>query len=821
MGAEVININDRAVPGLLTDPEIWTAEANSRYSKKWKNKRTKWSVLLGRLQNPERTQETQTEFMRMTKDQQDRIKDIGGFVGGTLKDGRRLLQNAGLRYLVTFDMDFAPQGFVEQMDLDAPYAWAVYSTHKHKPEAPRLRLIAPLARPVGPEEYEALTRKLAEGIGLQYMDHTTFEPTRLMYWPSVSRDGEYVFAYNDGPCIDPDEILARYPGDWHDISLWPVCPDEARVNKPRSGKIEDPTAKQGLVGVFCRSYTVPEAIAQFLPDVYTPTDQDDRYTYAAGSTSGGLVIYDDGLACYSHHSTDPASGKDLNAFDLVRLHLFGQNDGEEDEGRTITQQQSYKDMLDLVRRDNACIRTMNAERAERTKDDFKAADADEENPDAWKDGLDQTKRGAVEATARNAKLILENDPMIQGIRLNDLRGAVEAREPLPWKRPDIYWSDQDDSQLFMYVALTYEVNFADRILLKAFDKVTSDRRFNPLQDFIRGLPEWDGVPRVDRMLVDYLGAEDGPYTRAVTRKTLCGAMARALEPGCKFDYMLVLDGPEGIGKSSIFRILGGEFFSDALQLTDVRGKEAAEKLQGKWIVEAPELSGRNKVDLETFKGFITTQIDEYRPAYARRVAYRPRTAIIVGTTNSTTGFLRDQTGNRRFWPVEVSGSRRLNVLEMTEETRLQIWAEAKADYELGEPLFLDQELEQVAREKQREQLEVSDHEDDVIEYLNTPIPDDWYSRSPDERQNYFRFDMKPAEDTELMQRTIVTAREICEECMGRSWSTWTRLDSNELKGIMLRIGWQQSRHKRRIPGYYNSPIRVFERVPKGCANVDL
>ncbi|MFQ7011410.1 MAG: hypothetical protein ACLRTA_02460 [Clostridia bacterium] len=136
---------------------------------------------------------------------------------------------------------------METMQLEAPYAWAIYSTHKHKASAPRFRLIAPLSRAVDPDEYEAITRKMAEEIGLEYFDSTTFQPSRLMYWPSCSRDAEFVFEYNDGKPVDADAWLNKYP-DWRDVTFWPVCPDEIRVQKKRQEKQQDPLKKKGPVG---------------------------------------------------------------------------------------------------------------------------------------------------------------------------------------------------------------------------------------------------------------------------------------------------------------------------------------------------------------------------------------------------------------------------------------------------------------------------------------------------------------------------------------------------------------------------------------------
>ncbi|WKB37226.1 virulence-associated E family protein [Terrilactibacillus sp. S3-3] len=156
--------------------------------------------------------------------------------------------------------------------------------------------------------------------------------------------------------------------------------------------------------------------------------------------------------------------------------------------------------------------------------------------------------------------------------------------------------------------------------------------------------------------MDYLGASDNPYVRAVTRKTLCAAIARVLTPGIKFDSMLVLNGPQGAGKSTLIAKLGGDWFSDSLSLSDTKDKTAAEKLQGYWILEIGELAGLKKAEVETLRSFLSRQNDIYRASFGRRATPHLRQCVFFGTTNAEKGYLRDTTGNRRFWPVKTPGN---------------------------------------------------------------------------------------------------------------------------------------------------------------------
>lgn len=781
--------------------ELLISIGKSRFETAWKNKTILWSALLLKLSKSVETPETHAEYMKMSKEQQDRIKGIGGFVGGHLKEGRRKTGYVLARQILTLDLDFPPADFWDDLmdNLEITGAMAVYSTHKHSKGTPRYRLIMPLDREVTPDEYEAIARKIAEKIGIDFFDDSTFQPTRLMYWPSHSADVVPFFEYYDAPFLSANSILAEYP-DWTDTSYWPESSRMVGIRKKQADKQGDPTAKKGIVGAFCRTYTITQAIAKFLPDVYTPTSKDDRYTYAAGSTAAGLVVYDGELFAYSNHSTDPAGGQLCNAFDLVRIHKFGHLD-EGSEGKSGRDTESYKAMATFATEDPDTNLTLAKDDHANAKLDFSSEPVPEDND--WEAKLSRTEEGAVRSNITNAILILQNHPALQGIRFNELSGAVEVKGSLPWKRPNKYWRDADDAQLYSWVADQYGVQFPENKFTKALTVVTDQRRFNPLRDYLRELPDWDGVPRVDALLVDYLGAEDTPYTRVVTRKTLVGAIQRVLEPGCKFDTVLVLDGKTGIGKSTLLRKLGGDWFSDSLSLADTRDKTAAEKLQGVWIMEIGEMQGTRKADIDVLKGFLSRQVDEYRAAYGRVVERHPRTAIVCGTTNSTTGFLRDTTGNRRFWPVTVEGGR-LSIWDMTEETRAQIWAEALLYQAGGEDSFLDAAMEREAAKMQQAALEYDDREGEVIEYLNTLLPEDWYSWDISKRVDYFaqRDVLDPEQQEGIMQRKKVCAKEIFCECFGRPRNAWKRQDGYEIAAIMARLtDWERTGNRERIEGY--------------------
>ena len=810
--AEVISL-DAASYAVQHDGELLMSLGKSRYETAWKNRRMLWSVLLARLSKSQETGESHAEYMRLPKEQQDRLKDIGGFVGGYLKEGHRKTGSVEARQLLTLDLDFAPVGFWDKfLDrmMDEPvlaHAAAIYSTHKHSEPKPRLRLLMPLARPVTAEEYEAVARKVAEVIGIDYFDDSTYQATRLMYWPSHSADVRPVFEVFDADWLDPADVLSMYR-DWSDVSEWPMSSRELEIRQKLAEKQGDPTEKKGIVGAFCRTYTVTEALEALLPGVYTPTAKPDRWTYAAGSTAGGLVIYDGDLFAYSNHGTDPASGQLCNAFDLVRVHKFGHLD-EGSEDKSGKARPSYKAMAEFAADDPKVRTTVVNERMQDAAGDF----AEPAEPDDWKKKIRISDRGVV-ADSWNAELILENDERLAGIRFNEMSRRVEAKD-VPWERPAGPWRDADDAQLYQWMVRTYDVQFPREKFATALLAVADRRRFHPVKEYLENLPAWDGVARIPTLLVDYLGAEDSVYVREATQKCLTAAVARIYEPGIKFDSVLILQGPQAIGKSMIFDRLGGDWYSDSLSVTDMRDKTAAEKLQGYWILELSELTGMRKVDVESVKGFISRRDDVYRAAYGRNTESRLRQCIIVGSTNDDTGFLRDVTGNRRFWPVRVSGNTDRHPWDLTADDVAQVWAEAKICYELGESLLLSPEAARLAEAAQMEAMESDDRQGLVEDYLARRLPKGWAEMDYDRRMLFL-----DSEEQGTEERREVSNIEIWTEALRNPAKAMEPKDARAITAMMLRIpGWRRSGVSRRILGYGKQ--RVYRKAERGTDGTDF
>ncbi|PRR78465.1 Virulence-associated protein E [Clostridium liquoris] len=794
-------------PKLKHDGVLTIATGRSRKEMNWKNREMLWSELVEKLSSTIRTYETYEEYKKLSKSKKDEVKDVGGFVGGTLKEGRRKADNVVWRQIVTLDADFVKGDLWAGVETMFGYGCVMYSTHSHSPKAPRLRLVIPLKRAVTPDEYGAVSRRIAADLGIDFFDDTTYEPHRLMYWPSTSSDGEFIFKVLDEEWIDPDEILARYE-DWRDSSYWPESSRTKEDRKRLAERQGDPKEKPGVVGAFCRTYSVVDVIEKFLQDVYSPCENPNRYTYIPGSSAGGLVIYENGDFAYSHHGTDPISGKLCNAFDLVRLHKFGELDEEAKEGTPVNKLPSYLSMQKLAREDLEVKKTIASERMTSASEDF--------NEEDWQVNLEINNKGELKNTLTNIILILRHDPQLNSIFYNELREGVDVEGDVPWKRLKSGWNKTDEASLAGYIDLNYNL-YAPGKLKEAVLKVAVERSRHPVKEYLLNLPKWDGVKRVDTLLVKYLGAEDNIYTREATRKTLVAAVARTMNPGIKFDTVLVLNGPQGIGKSTLFSKLGGKFFSDSLSISDMRDKTAAEKLQGYWILEIGELAGIRKIDEETLKSFLSRQDDKFRASYGYSVEDHPRQCIIVGTTNQEAGFLRDITGGRRFWPVKTPGDTKLKPWDIDDVD--QVWSEVMEYYHQGESLILSNKAEEFANAAQIDALESDDREGVVREYLDMLLPTNWDDMDLYARRSFIRGDEFSDNVIGTVRREQVCTMEIWCELFGKEATAMRKIDSYEINAIMRKIdGWEKYTGNKQ--GNAKVPLYGIQRIYVRCDKQD-
>lgn len=834
----------------MQNRELKISTASSKTALKWTNKLTTLQDMTAMAYEPVVVELTKSEYFSLPKGEKDKHKDVGGFVGGHLKNGRRRKGHVLSRSLVTLDLDNLPA----DVDLAAvlaetlPYAWLAHTTLSHSPENPRWRVWVWLTRDISPDEYGAVSRRIAQDInpGLDWFDPSTFESERLMYVPATLTDGDYhVEVSSKKDILNPDDFLARFDV-WQDVTTWPgITPDQAKAYLDR-GKLDDPRDKPGMLGAFNRAYPITKAIETFLPEVYKPGTTKGRYTYTGGTSSNGLIVYNGGFFAYSQHATDPAAdGHSHSAFDLVRIHRFGELDADTTAGTPANKMPSYVAMMDFVN-DDPGAKAENAKATAAMIDEVfqpvagevsapgpagelskeakqlpaENAEVGETSDKDWLLDLETKKDGGFKDSIGNFELILQNDPRFNHIAWNSHASQLEVRDPrlLPWDQVKPGWTDNDEARLKTEIARTYGGLYAPTKMNDALLSTASARAFHPVRDYFNNLLPWDGVERLDTLLVDTLGADDTPYVRAVTRKTFVAAHRRTFQPGCKFDHVLTLVGPQGVGKSTIFARMAGQWFSDSLTITDMKDKTGAEKLLGNLIVELSELAGMRKAEAEPVKGFISRTEDKFRPAYGRVVQTYPRQCIIVGSTNADEGFLRDTTGNRRWWPVQVTGEGWLGKPhDLDQHTIDQLWAEARARDLAGEDLYLTGEVLEVAEHIQAESVESDDRIGIVQEYLDKVLPPNWDGLSLNVRRVWLEDGTLPDHLREVgmwdhtKQRTTVSKIEIWSECFGRDPDAMRKIDSHEITAIMQQVdGWEDTGQRARLPIYGQQ--RVFKKV---------
>lgn len=309
---------------------------------------------------------------------------------------------------------------------------------------------------------------------------------------------------------------------------------------------------------------------------------------------------------------------------------------------------------------------------------------------------DKTKEGGVQKTLNNAvNYLLVTPELSKTFRLNIFSGMIEIDSSAPWYKergelgPNA--TDQDVTLLRYELAKRIRVEFSTATMWDAVIVVAHRKHYHPVRNYLNSL-QWDGIPRLDTWLSTYLNSPDTKYTRAISRKVLCAAVKRVFQPGCKWDYVLVLEGDQGIGKSGVVNILG-KLWSGNVTI-DPRAKDTISDMAGKWVFELAEMAVLGWADSAALKSFITKTTDTMRPAYGRTSRDYPRQSIFIGTVNpENIGYLKDKTGNRRFWCVPTYAPFKFVDLE---NDRDQLYAEAMMYYE-KEVLFLTGEADEIQK----------------------------------------------------------------------------------------------------------------------------
>lgn len=860
--------------------EFWITEAKYRNTVKWKHRKTTWPELLDSLRETFRSTETMYEFGRMSKDERDRLKEMPGcFCAARLKDGLRNWDNVMFRTLVTLDADAAHSrgdgADAWKADwntftcLHDDLACACYPTHSSTPKRPRLRWLFPVSRPMTPEEYPAVERRVAEWIGPDTMDSSTFDLNRFFYYPGVPKDAPYELLEQEGEPIDVDEVLKSYGSNeaWKDTSLWPTVPGEDAPRLRNGEPAPDPREKPGPVGLFCRTYSIEDVLDNFLTEQYSPSADGRRYTYVKGTTSNGGVVLDNGLWFRSFHGTDPAGcamngDHNVNAFDLVRIHLFGSRDAETEPDTPVTKLPSYAAMtewMDALPEVQERKKEEDAEELERTLGDLLTRGTDREVPEDvdpdWKKKLTRNKKTKLpEATLNNVILFLENLPEFHGkLFKNPMDDTYLVDGDLPWWSlrvggNDVYslfgeeeaaklrsglngdkkkWREGDRVEYYTYFEpLGFPTTGQNNgVLDNGLRAVTGRHEYHPIRNYLIDL-KWDGVERLDTVFIRWLGAEDNELNRVITRRWMMAAVDRVMRPGCQFDQILITVGPQGIGKSKLLRYLAKGYFTSSIKALEV-GKATSEMLQGVWIAEIGELDGVKRGEQNAIKNFITTTSDRYRGAYRRDAEDHPRQCVLAGTSNEGS-FLRDETGERRYWIMRVKGTGDRGELNGFKDEVDQIWAEAVEAWrtrvrEMWQPgmdlksmdlyLYLREDDLEDAMTARREQYKLpSEDKLDLVEFLDRPRPDNWEDMTAQDRRRFIQndgvFDMGSCN----YRRDRVCIKEIVYELYGGDGRDAGN-KSYRLASLLDNLpGWRKADKQTSVKGYGRSSRPLWIRI---------
>ena len=395
------------------------------------------------------------------------------------------------------------------------------------------------------------------------------------------------------------------------------------------------------------------------------------------------------------------------------------------------------------------------------------------------------KQRSHHAAGRSAA---ERKAAVQRVQQADRRRRCDALGGQE-KEESFEWTDNDDAGLRMYTEklLGYRTEAAVK---DALVQAAMTRSHNPLQDYLNGLV-WDGVPRLDTVYIDYFGDEDNIYTREVGRKSLTAAVARAMQPGIKYDTMVVISGPQGTCKTTFVERIG-KSWQTSLLVSFKDPKAVAEVLQNNWIVEIAELSSLNKADNNTVKQIITQTSDEYRAAYARSTEKHKRHSVFFGTTNDME-YLKDPTGNRRFWPIHCGPKPEKHIWEeLTPQAVDQLWAEAVTYWRIGEPLILSKEAEAIAETRREEHLERDELEGLIAAFLERPVPSDWLKMASSQREMFLSGADK--KEYELVLRDRICVAEIWRECLEEYRKNIRQQDSRRIARIMDRMPeWERTK----------------------------
>jgi hypothetical protein len=698
-----VNINNDHVFDVTTAPK--------RDSLHWEDSQVTWAELIDWMEHPARTKACGNyvlgKFQKTTA--RHPVRPPAEPVDCT--DLHRTKRAIVSRGALTLDVDHPEPDFKERVQ-QLTHALIIHTTYSSTVEEPRYRLIVPLSRDVTPDEYHAAAGALMQQLGVESFDPGSVQPERYMFRPSESSSNLFWYDVQAGPLADVERLLEDFQPD---LSILPLP-------KPNRSK-RNPFEIDGTIGYFNQAYeNLDELIAEY--DLPYEQSSEGRYALVGATAAAGMGEVTPGLF-FSHHANDPAYGQTCSAFDLVRLHLFGDLDEKAKPATPINKLPSTLAMLDLASGDQK-VQAMvwSSTGFDVVADEVEAAIADDGSGPTptvvsdWRMGFSTNNRtGFPTDDIHNWDLIAKHDPVIQGLYYDELSLCLRTDRDLPWRtmgaKPG--FDKADESALANHIERSYRLKASDQTITRMLAEGPRNRYVNPVVDYLNSLT-WDGTARVEECLP---GVVPTDYTRMVARKSMTAAAARMLQPGVKWDHMLMIVGTEGLGKSRWIEMVAKGYSTN---LGPIKDTSTLQNMQGNWIITSDEGHSMRKADFDALKEFITRTHDKFRMPYDRESVDYPRRCVIWGTTNDP-AFMKKQEGNRRFLPVVATQPVDDNLL--TEEYVDQLWAEAVHLYRAGEPLWLNKEENALAGEVREDHMEDDPLPGEVEAFLNRELPSNW------------------------------------------------------------------------------------------------
>lgn len=755
------------VPTELLQWRLSAATAPSIASKTWTNTNIAIGDIVDWMQNPKSTKET------------------GAYLLGKISGSRRRKGSIQSRSAIALDADYPTESFFD--DLRSALGDAVclvHDTYSSHDDARRYRVIIPLAEDISPDVYVVEATRLVESIGESHFDASTTQAERGMFLPATRWDGYSYWAF--GSALHTVDVAASAP--MVDISL---------------DTDFDPTALAGPAGQFNAVYTdLAELVGTF--DLPYEQDADGRWSYKPAKSRGGLVEIRPRV-WFSHHSSDPAHGHRLTAFDLVRAHKFSELDTDEDLRRDFSSRASYRAMEELALTDSRVVERMFPGTTTSAEPDDSESYSQHELAAHLAKKYWVKRQNGIPSSVPVLDLVFQHDPVLASLEHNLLLGQTVATMRPPWRAEEASGQyliqDADVAAMSSYLYRSYYVIASQTTLEARLAEISLTRGYSPMRRYLEGLPEWDGEQRLRSCAP---GVAPSDYSEMVMRKALCAAISRVYEPGCKWDHLVVLQGTEGLGKSVFLERL---FQGMTSSLTRTDSVDALREAHRSWAVIADEGDILTAAGFNSLKEFVTKTHDMYREAYARRAVDAPRSFTIWATTNDEF-FLRNRQGNRRFLVLRCENKADFDLL-LDDDYINQLWAEAMAYYRMGEPLYLTDDEAKLSADVRDEFTRTDVIEGVVASFADSLVAADWDDMSIEERRQWI-VQRDAGLVTGTATRDEICAAQVWVEGLGKPIADARDSDYSRIETALKALeGFSMSDRKIYLPGYGRQ--RVFIR----------